>query len=411
MKETFDPLHPPTSKDSRNAISSPALESGATPCGSPDGPMSDLFGRDHAPVSHFRPAAKGRVAPTIATSGPIGRGSSESAILQQSLENKLKQRLAMGGSTLFSMTWKKLVTPSGRLLSRLAASARRTSGSGCTSWPTPNAMEGGQTSRGGERRGELLMGGLASWPTPQVVDQGTARAPRLKPDNLNRDPNTPGSYRGDLKDWAQLAAWPTPVANDDNKSPEAHLAMKRRMGERDGTHANRTAITSLQVTAQLAAWPTPMEDDANNVTRDSGQFKSLTRDARLASWATPRGEDSECAGAHRGMPDGLHSQAKLSSWATPRTSDERGASAPRIRKMENWRMQLREQASLTASGETLSGSPAATEKPGQLNPALPRWLMGLPTAWDDCAAMVTRSSRRKPKPSLKPPSKSLEVSE
>jgi len=33
--------------------------------------------------------------------------------------------------------------------------------------------------------------------------------------------------------------WPTPCANDDNKSPEAHMAMKRRMG--------RNTITSLQV--------------------------------------------------------------------------------------------------------------------------------------------------------------------
>jgi hypothetical protein len=47
-----------------------------------------------------------------------------------------------------------------------------------------------------------------------------------------------------------LAGWPTPCANDDNKTPEAHLAMKKRMGERDGTGANRTAITSLQVMAK-----------------------------------------------------------------------------------------------------------------------------------------------------------------
>jgi len=47
--------------------------------------------------------------------------------------------------------------------------------------------------------------------------------------------------------------WPTPTANDDNKSVEAHLAMKKRMGERDGTGANRTAITSLQVMAKADA--------------------------------------------------------------------------------------------------------------------------------------------------------------
>jgi hypothetical protein len=74
-------------------------------------------------------------------------------------------------------------------------------------YPTPNTMGGGQTSRGGDRIGEPLLGGVAHL----------------------------------------IAGYPTPVANDDNKTPEAHLAMKQRMGERDGTHANRTEITSLQV--------------------------------------------------------------------------------------------------------------------------------------------------------------------
>jgi len=35
--------------------------------------------------------------------------------------------------------------------------------------------------------------------------------------------------------------WMTPVVNDDNKSPEAHLAMKARMG------GGRKTITSLTV--------------------------------------------------------------------------------------------------------------------------------------------------------------------
>jgi hypothetical protein len=67
---------------------------------------------------------------------------------------------------------------------------------------------------------------------------------------------------------AKLAAWPTPVANDDNKTPEAHLAMKQRMGERDGTGSNRTAITSLQVMAQIATWPTPTTRDSKDGASD-----------------------------------------------------------------------------------------------------------------------------------------------
>ena len=136
----------------------------------------------------------------LLTSGTYGRRSSISSrtvALRLSLESRLQARTALLGSTLFKLTWKERVTPSGRSIPALRASVPRTSAKGCTSWPTPQVFD---SAGEGQPRPLRYKGNAPS-------EQGNTR-----------NPDTPGSYRGDLKDYAGLVAtggWMTPSANED----------------------------------------------------------------------------------------------------------------------------------------------------------------------------------------------------
>jgi hypothetical protein len=257
--------------------------------------MTDLFGREVVPASRSRPPAKEVVAPTNGTYGRIGSVSSASAALQRSLANRLRPLLDGAGSTLFSLTWRRKVTPRGRPYCQLAASARPTSDSGCGSWGTPTVQDGKHAT--------------------------------LSPSEQARDPNI---LRNQVH---SLASWPTPVANQYEADPEA-------------TEARRLACAAKQ----------------NN---GNGFGLTTAQCAQLASWQTPKAHDGE--------------------WSTPRTSGRPFEKSTHLQTQAQLAHQL--------SGPISTGSPAPTEKRGQLNPAHSRWLQGYPKEWCEAAIMAHRSMR------------------
>lgn len=273
-----------TLKASPNATSSLALEFGPSLFAAPDGRIIDQSGRE---VAHANLSARQALELGLRTQGTFGQllpGSSSSASLQSSLENRLRARLSSLGSTLYTLTWKPWVTPSGPSRFRLRASARRTSETDYFGWRSPNTVDAKLGSRNGQGQVQLCHQALmAGWPTVTAADANRG-AKDARPWDTGRPLNqivalagwptpmagTPaqnGNNAAGNNDSSRKtvsvvnwAGWGTPTASECGGSPERFLERKSQLGGKCGV-----SLTPLNLQVQLVS-PARLTDSGELLT-------------------------------------------------------------------------------------------------------------------------------------------------
>lgn len=175
---------------SPNAISLPASPVGHSHCPLPAIRLTAPSGLAVAHVNLSARQAKAKGLMTSGICGPRSTGSSNSADLQSLLVSRLQVATQTLGSTLYVLTWKPWVLPSGLSLSRLRASVPRTSATALTGWVTPTMRDWKDSGADirpradtGKNRYDQLprQANLAGWPTATASDHLRHPAINYKP--------------------------------------------------------------------------------------------------------------------------------------------------------------------------------------------------------------------------------------
>lgn len=196
---------PMTYEDLFRSISLQGLVFGHMPCAVWAGKTAGRSGQVPAHASLSARQAKEKGLLTSGTYGPPCIGWSGSVALSLSLASNLQVLTQMTGSTLYRLTWKPWVMPSGRVRFRLRASVPRTSGTELIGWPTPTANAWKHPSNAGRQGGLNLQTAaqLSGWTTPSASD--SRRGGRGI---------TEGMSGSSLAQQVKMAGWPTPTASD-----------------------------------------------------------------------------------------------------------------------------------------------------------------------------------------------------
>ena len=285
-------------KVSGNSTFSTEFPAGHSPSKSRTSPKTNESLRGPAPAKDFPPPASKKGSTTRAISGPTCSGSEASRALTSGLVNRLQRRLNMVGSIEYNQTWKQKITPLGIVYWAHIPSARTiyvnvsTGELRLVPFASPRQTDGkcgGTYTENCEGKDLAKDATLCGWDKTPMASDGDGGVMEIRP-------GTTGKYK--LRDFAQLAGFPTALVNDALGS--THCYGKKVDGE------DRKIFLKLPGAARLAGFPTTRAADGSKGQR------------------TPAGMERERE--RRGKPpDDLPSVVLMASWPTTNAVNSKGS--------------------------------------------------------------------------------------
>lgn len=351
------------------------------------------------PVSPSASPESGSEPQTQGTSGPRSRESSLSVSQLGASSKTWADTFGLATSTLFAQTSNALATGSRKASSRRRKSAPPTSGNASSSWPTATGQDSvasgsSQPRTATHHPGTTLTEKAGQWVTPQSASGGP---------NSQRE-GREGTGGPDLMEQAEH--WPTPVANDDNKTPEGHLAKKPGSDSFRSRGGERKDEMGLD---QQARWFTPSASEDAAGTVDGKMQQMLTHQAKhfrpshLGQETQQPGDESSSSTPTSRRPslDGMSSRTRSEVEALFRLSTrERTVVLGGWKKRKQWLQREGydeedfETAVPSSAGVLTTEKSRSFTRPAfrrQLNPNFVEWLMNWRPKWTSLAPLAFAS--------------------
>lgn len=241
-----------------NAISSPESADGPSQHEWPDGTTLDLFGLAPRHVSHSARLAKGKEPMIQGICGRTFIGSSTPSGPMSSWENKLRDRLAMIGSTESALIWKPVDTNAGRSISRLAPSTLHSNGN-------------------------EYIGPQSQWRSPASRDkQGSLTDPDKAKERID------GNHQTNLEDQMVAGLWNAPLESDVRKQSDNPETTVKRMEK--GQQIGLNAQMKLHAQPKPERWPAVVASDGGQTSRGGDrQDEPLMGGLMAGLWTAPAG--------------------------------------------------------------------------------------------------------------------------